>query len=249
MNGKLFILFLLSAIAITHSSFAQQGTLKKQKVYIVKRLKKPFKLDGNWNKRIWRRANTIEITNYTGKIPAFLPKAKVKMLYDNENVYVIFQVHDRYVRSVVEEYNGRVSSDACVEWFFSPDVVLPDHYFNLETNAGGTPLMAFHIFGKKEYEKFSKEELDRIEIAHSLPKKVDPEITGEITWTIEYKLPVDLLQKHSSVTLPRHGITWNANFYKTASKGSNIHYITWTPVISEVPNFHLPEFFGQIKFQ
>ena len=206
-------------------------------------------IDGNWYKPQWRSVKAIELTNYMLQIPQFRPVVHAKMMYDEENLYIIFLVNDCYVRSVIEEYNGPVSSDACVEFFFSPDTSLPERYFNLEINAGGTPLMAYHVFHQKEYQKVPIDDLKKVEIAHSLPNKVDPEIVTPVTWTVEYKLPLSLLEKFSAVTHPKPGVSWRANFYKIASKTSNPHYITWSFVENLEPNFfHQPQFFGQIKF-
>ena len=72
-------------------------------VYKVSRLKKPLKIDANWNKPQWKKIESIKIDKYMGKIPAFKPEVEAKMMYDNNNVYVIFRVKDRFVRSVVQE--------------------------------------------------------------------------------------------------------------------------------------------------
>lgn len=245
--NKRKITLILAIIMVSY--FTLDAGFRNKAIYKVNRIKGAMKIDGNWNKPQWRHANIIHIDNYMGKVPSYRPKTLARMLYDDENVYLIFKVEDRYVRSIVEDNNGPVSTDACVEFFFSPDISFPFHYFNLEINAGGTPLMAHHIFPQRANQKFSDQELTKIEIAHSLPKKVDPEITQSITWTIEYKLPLVLLGKYSSVSLPKPGVIWRANFYKTASKTSNPHWITWSPVKNEKPNFHLPQFFGQLQFQ
>ena len=91
--------------------------------------------------------------------------------------------------------------------------------------------------------------LKQVEIAHSLPAVVDPEITGPVTWTIEYRVPLDMLEKYAKIIHPASGIEWKANFYKIAEKGTNVHFLTWSVVDNPVPNFHLPQFFGTIKFQ
>src|SRR6266542_1924808 len=239
---------LLIGVMIISSSLS--GTsVKSNSTYTVKRLKKAMKIDGNWNKAQWRSVETIKLTNYMGQIPPFRPTVHAKMMYDKDNLYVIFRVNDCFVRSVIEEYNGPVSTDACVEFFFSPDTSLAERYFNLEINAGGTPLMAYHIFHHKEYQKFSVEDLKKIEIAHSLPKKVNPEIVTPVIWTVEYKLPLSILEKFSYFSHPKPGVIWRANFYKTASEGSNPHYITWSYVNNIKPQFHLQQFFGTLKFK
>jgi len=93
------------------------------------------------------------------------------------------------------------------------------------------------------------EDIKKIEIAHSLPQIVDPEITEPVTWTLEYRIPLVMLEKYSNVTRPKQGVVWKANFYKIAEKTSNPHYITWSVIENDKPNFHLPKFFGTLKFQ
>lgn len=218
-------------------------------VYKVTKLKKPLKIDANWDKPEWKNAGIIKVEKYMGTIPDFKPVVEAKMMYDQDNVYVIFRVKDRFVRSLVQEYNGNVSGDSCVEFFFAPDSDLPLKYFNLEINAGGTPLIFYVSNPWTEFVKLESSEIKEIEIAHSLPSKVDPEITEPVTWTIEYRIPLSMLGKFSNVTRPVPGVVWKANFYKTGSQTSNPNYITWNFVDNPKPNFHLPQFFGTLIFQ
>lgn len=238
---------------ISSSSPAKKVTDARpvDEVYKVTKLKGPIKIDGNWDKRQWKNAGIVKVDKYMGVIPKFKPTVEAKMMYDESNVYVIFRVKDRYVRSVVQEYNGNVSGDSCVEFFFSPDSAFPLRYFNLEINAGGTPLI-FYIadpYPSISFVKLEASEIKEIEIAHSLPSKVDPEISEPVTWTIEYRIPLSMLTKFSKVTNPAPGVVWKANFYKTGSRTSNPNYITWNFVDNPKPNFHLPQFFGTLIFQ
>jgi hypothetical protein len=219
------------------------------KEYLVAKLKKPMKIDANWNKAEWKKIETIKIENYMGTVSPFKPRVEAKMIYDTDNVYVIFRVKDRFVKSAVTEYNGNVSGDSCVEFFFAPDTEAPLKYFNLEINAGGTPLIFYISKPWTEFVKLEAPEIKQIEIAHSLPSVVDPEITEPVTWTIEYRIPLSMLKKFSNVTNPAPGVLWKANFYKTGSRTSNPNYLTWNFVDNPNPNFHLPQFFGVLKFQ
>jgi hypothetical protein len=58
-----------------------------------------------------------------------------------------------------------------------------------------------------------------------------------------------MFEKYSQVTYPKPGVEWRANFYKIAENNSNPHFITWSVVINDQPNFHLPQYFGLVKFQ
>src|SRR5690606_21836922 len=95
-------------------------------VYHEEKLKASALLvDADWDKPAWKKIEAVEISHQMGEDPKFRPKTQAKLMYDDENIYGIFRVEDRYVRSVVQEYNGNVSGDSCVEFFFSPDSNLP----------------------------------------------------------------------------------------------------------------------------
>lgn len=218
----------------------------KESIYKVKKLKGNIQIDANWNKPLWRKVKPIPINNLMGKTPAFIPNAQAKMMYDKDNLYVIFKVDDRFVKVVADKINGPVWRDSAVEFFFSPDTNEPLKYFNLETNAGGTPLL--HYNGSRRGKHVEEQDISEIEIAHSLPKLVDPEITEALEWTIEYRIPIAMLRKYAQITQPAKGVEWRANFYKIAENTSNVHFMTWSVVKNDKPNFHLPQFFGVLKF-
>jgi len=206
-------------------------------------------IDARWDKPFWKEAEVAEIRNRMGDKPRFEPRTQVRMMYDNTFLYLIFRVEDRFVTCVKEKINDAVYEDACVEFFFAPDTGQPEKYFNLETNCGGVPLMHYNRIPRKDYTRLDPGDIRKIEIAHSLPAKVEQEITTPVTWTIEYRIPLEMLGEYSVVTRPRPGIAWRANFYKVAEKGSNPHYYTWSRIDQEKPDFHLPRYFGILKFQ
>lgn len=227
----------------------QKGSGADEARYEVVKTKDAISPVGDWDSEPWRNVKALSIDNYMGKLPDFRPVAYAKMQYDNDNIYVVFRVHDRYVQSRVEAYNGPVSRDACVEFFFSPDPKFPMKYFNLEINASGIPLMRYNDAESKSTKKVEVDDLRNIEISHSLPRRIEQTIIDSVTWIIECKIPFKILQKYGSVPIPKAGDVWRANFYKTASEGVNPHWITWSFVDREVPNFHLPEFFGRLEFK
>ncbi len=233
--------FFLLAVCVYNTSCAQL-------TYQVGARVGKITIDGKWDKPVWGKVKPITIENRMGDEPRFRPVTEAKMLYDTNNVYVIFRVHDKFVKSTVTSYNGHVSGDSCVEFFFSPNSAEPGHYFNLEVNAGGTPLIFFITDPWKRFTRLPDELISKIEIAHSLPAVVDPEITEETMWTIECRIPLEILNHFTNVSMPQPGVVWRANFYKTGSNTSNPHYYTWSPVSNPKPNFHLPVYFGTLKF-
>jgi hypothetical protein len=223
--------------------------ITEKSVYQVNRMEGEILIDGVWDKPIWKNVPAVEITHYMGNKPSFLPSTFAKLMYDEENIYGIFLVKDKFVHCLVQETNGHVSGDSCVEFFFSPDESKPLFYFNLEINCGGIPLMQYVTVPRKEYVFIDESQISKVEIAHSLPQKVFPEIVEDITWTIEFKLPFEILEQYAGISHPKSGVKWKANFYKTASTTGNPHYLTWSHVDQPKPDFHLPQYFGTLVFK
>ncbi|WP_306551488.1 carbohydrate-binding family 9-like protein [Daejeonella sp.] len=243
MMKKITSVLFLACLFMQFSSFSSD----KPALYKVKKLKGTIKVDANWDKAQWKKIEEINITNYMGKIPAFQPVVKAKMMYDKDNLYLIYKVEDQHVRIQNDKFNSSVSTDACVEFFFSPDKEWPLRYFNIEINAGGTALMAYQIDGKRINVK--EEDFNIVEVAHTLPKKLDKEIDEPVTWYLEFKMPLALLKKYGNYTQPEKGVEWKANFYKTSSRSTNPHYLTWAIVQNPKPQFHLPKYFGALIFK
>jgi hypothetical protein len=170
-------------------------------------------------------------------------------MYDADNLYVIFKVTDKNIRSKIREINGPVWEDNCVELFFAPDSAEPLKYYNLEINCVGVPLMNYNAEAKTDITPLSVDDIKKIKIAHSLESDPDIELEGPLTWTLEYRLPFSVLKKYSNVTIPAKGVIWNANLYKIAHKSTNPHYMSWSRVGVEGIDMHTPQFFGKLKFQ
>ena len=217
--------------------------------YNAVRLHSPPALDADWDKEPWAAISPLLIARHMGPEPSHMPKTQAKLAYDDGSIYVIFRVEDRYVRAVAENHQDAVYADSCVEFFSSPGPDIGRGYFNLEMNCGGTMLFGYHpAEGQGEPRRLSIEECGSIPVAHSMPRIVDPEIQEPTTWTVEYRIPLDLLGNYCEVDAPAPGVEWRANLYKCADESSHPHWLTWSPVDFPTPSFHRPESFGTLRF-
>jgi hypothetical protein len=207
------------------------------------------KLDGNWDQAPWKDIQPELIGNFMGKKPEHLPKTQVKIAYDDEALYLIFRVEDQYVRAVAPGHQRIVCTDSCVEFFFTPGTNLAVGYFNLEMNCGGSMLFRFQTAPDKGQVAVAERDLEKIKVFHSLPKIVDPEMKDPVTWTVEYRIPLQVIKDYAPMAAPAKGVAWRANFYKCADGTSHPHWLTWSPVGFPSPRFHLPEFFGTLEFE
>jgi hypothetical protein len=65
-------------------------------------------------------------------------------------------------------------------------------------------------------------------------------------WELIIALPVNVFCFHSFSSLK--GVKGKANFYKCGDALPVPHYLAWSNIESEKPDFHLPQFFGTLLF-
>jgi len=212
----------------------------------------PPALDGQFDAAVWSPAQTDEIAIFHPTSVRVRPQTRFRMLFDDENLHLIFQVHDPFVHSVHTALHDNVCRDSCVEFFVEP---LPGFgYFNFEVNCGGT-LLLFHIDdpsrrGSDEnfrmLEKVPKKLIDTFGIYHSMPRVVDPPIDKWTDWTIQLCIPFAFFREYIPQLPNPAGSTWRANLYKCGTERG--HWASWAPMHEEELNFHRPEFFVPICF-
>lgn len=215
----------------------------------IQRMKDNPTIDANWNKASWNNVTPITLEYYMGAKPAHQPKVQARVAYDDHNVYIIWKVEDKYVLARRTQHQQDVWRDSCVEFFFTPNSD-PDEqgYFNLETNCCGVKLFGIHFAGHED-DKFSADDFASIVTANSLKSPIETEITQPTVWTLEYRIPLNLLEKSAKLERPKPGVTWRCNFYKCADDSSHPHWLTWSPVTNAEPSFHLPQYFGILAFE
>jgi hypothetical protein len=201
-----------------------------------------------WDSASWRDVPPLTMAHHMGEPPAHRPLAQAKLLDDGEALHVIFRVEDRYVRCRVTEYQGDVCTDSCVEFFFTPGADLGKGYFNLEMSCGGTLLFTHRQARDQDVVDVSEQDAQRLQVAHTLPSRLDGEIGTPVTWEVSCRIPLQVLGSYAPVTAPGPGAVWRANFYKCADASSHPHWLTWAPVDWPHPDFHRKEFFGTLEF-
>jgi hypothetical protein len=217
--------------------------------YSIRKAALPFKLDGCWDKRFWEGADTLILANFMGERPVHFPKIQARLLYDETCLYIIFHVEDRYIRAMSKKFGDAVCCDSCAEFFFTPGIDIEFGYFNIEMNCSGVMLMNHQRRRDENCRCVSLEDAGKIQIFHSLPKTIEPEITEPTTWTLEYRLPIEILRSYTVVERPDSGVVWRANFYKCGDETSHPHWLTWAPIDLPKPDFHQPSFFGTLEFE
>ncbi len=200
----------------------------------------------------WSLIDPAEIGFFFAHSSDHRPQTVVRLAYDDTGLRVRFDVKDRYVRAVAENYQDSVCKDSCVEFFVQPKPDKP--YFNFEVNAGGImllyciPVSAGGEALMNEAQEVPAGLVQEMNIRHSMPARIDPEIAEPCEWSIEYKIPLALFEHYLGPSGSLAGQTWRANFYKCADATSHPHWGMWSP-IPDGRRFHRPEHFGELIFK
>lgn len=220
--------------------------------YIIHKTDTTPSYKGRWESLFWQQAKTLRIDTFHPQSSNHHPKTEAKLLYDDENLYVIFRVEDQYVKAVYTHYQDPVCQDSCVEFFVMPAPA--KGYFNFEINCIGT-LLLYYIEdprrtknGFKKYKPVKQELANRLTIFHSISEeKVDVEIETPVEWYIEYNIPFSLFETYLGTLNRGEGASWRGNFYKCGDHTSHPHWASWAP-IGDILDFHQPDFFEILEF-
>lgn len=219
--------------------------------YTIRKCDSKPSLKTDFNAPEWSQAEIAEISNFLPESSDHRPKTFLKLLYDDQHVYGLFMVDDQYVRCVETQLQGPVCRDSCVEFFFRPKA--DAGYFNFEFNCGGC-VLCFYIEdpsrgekGFKKYCRLEENDLKKVEIHHTMPSVVEPEVAEPTVWRLGFAIPVAMLEKYAGPLNIGSGAEWKGNFYKCGDGTSHPHWATWAPI--DKKNFHLPQFFQSIVFE
>jgi hypothetical protein len=172
------------------------------------------------------------------------PQARFSLAHSGDSLFIKFQVAEKYVRATYRASNEPVYKDSCVEFFLA--VGDRQAYYNLEFNCIGTCLMGYGTKDKKTRHYLPEAVIAKIK-RQALLKAGEASPAGLFTWELTVAIPREVFCYHELTTL--QGVRGGANFYKCGDDLPEPHFLVWNDIKAPAPDFHLPEFFGEILFQ
>lgn len=185
--------------------------------------------------------NAIDTVNWPAEFP-YQPAAAFRIVATDRGFVINYRVTEESVAAVAPGDCGPVWEDSCVEFFSCP--ADDGTYYNVECNCVGTVLVAA---GKdRNARTFApKEVLDSIQRWSSLGRDNFAERVGDVTWQVVLLVPYSVYFQHDIKSV--EGRKFTANFYKCGDKLQTPHFLSWNPIEVANPDFHRPEFFGQVE--
>ena len=184
-------------------------------------------------------AEKYQIKNALWGYTKYTPEVYVSIVYDDEGFIVKFHVNENEPTRTKTEHFEPVHLDSCVEFFVDFDPEHSDKYINFETNANGAMNVAF---------RSDRHNFERLKIAEIEKFNITPEINGEY-WTLTYKIGFDFIKNYYPEFDIQKTKYVKGNIYKCGDETPVEHYMSYFEVKCENPDFHRPEYFGEIEIQ
>jgi len=208
--------------------------LKEGKAVAV-RLAEPCGAEGFPTAASWERAAPLRFNaDWQGKNADPARETEVRLMWTPEILFLRFRARNRTITVFADaEANGRrdrLWDRDVVEAFLQPDPSNLRRYKEFEVSPNGFWIDLDIAPGEK------------FDLKSGLKRRVVLKEAQKI-WTAELAIPMESLVAKLDPSL-----AWRANFYRVEGAQEPRFYSAWKPTRTEVPNFHVPEAFGELVF-
>ena len=187
----------------------------------------------------WRQAEAVVMNRlWNGEPAPDTRHAVARLLWSEASLYIRFDCRQKEPLflnddpQTIEKTMKLWEHDVC-EVFLAPDASNPKRYAEFEIAPTGEWLDLLVDWTKEEPRDW--EYLSEMEsFALIEPEKV----------TMVMRIPWKAFGGK-----PKAGDTWFGNLFRQVGSGDTRGYVTWSPTMTDEPQFHVPEKFGEFAFR
>jgi len=184
---------------------------------------------------------SIDTLNWKELFP-YKPVVTFDIARGKADLYLHYFVRGLSIRAVADIDGTFVHLDSCVEFFMRKADEM--NYINFEFNCIGTCYACRRESREIIHARLTSDEYRSIRRYTTLQREAFEEKKGIFAWELTAAIPFRLMGLDAG-NLPEKIF---GNFYKCADATENPHYVTWSPINLPQPDYHCPEFFGEIYF-
>ncbi|MBN1446159.1 MAG: DUF4838 domain-containing protein [Candidatus Omnitrophica bacterium] len=214
------------------------NTRSRRPSYIVKRTTEPPVIDGCRNETLWQKAEVLDFVRQTDAKPP-LTETFVRMLYDDENLYIMVDADEPAMDKLVAKATANDSlavpyiwEDDALEIFIAPDRENPDSCGQIIINTKGMFLDGW--FGSERYAS-PNEFTWNSNLTYHISKERN-------RWSAEIAIPLSSL----SVDGKKVGSEWAMNICRDRAAAIE-ERSAWASTISE--SWRIPSRFGFVTLE
>lgn len=182
----------------------------------------------------------ISIINWPEYV--YKPIVAFDTAYSDRYFYIRYFVKGFSLKAVYDKDDSNVHRDSCVEFFMQRPG--DKSYMNFEFNCIGT-CDAARRESREAKDSLSAAEYASIKRYSSVEEAAFEEKKGIYEWELLVAIPLSVMGL-DPLNMPEK---IRGNFYKCADDTEYPHFLSWSPIDLPAPNFHCPQFFGEIYFR
>lgn len=248
---RVALLGIVSSLLLPAAGQAQAPASPPQPLsYVCHHTGKPLVIDGVLNDPEWQLApwatDFVDIEG-TAK-PAPLYRTRVKMLWDDEYLYIAAEMQEPDVKATLLKHDSVIFKDNDFEIFLKP-LPLTSSYYEFEINALNT---GWDLFLNKPYRQGGKADnswdIAKLRTAVSVQGTLNNSSDTDQGWTVEIAYPLAAFQSRQNVPHPQPGTTWRINFSRVEWKAGQSREDNWVWSPQHVIDMHVPERWGYLRF-
>lgn len=256
MNTLNRLLLLVVFLQSTSALFAQSGeklSLGEQPVFKVSRTTENIVVDGKMNEKIWNATEARAFEHfYRVDKPDDQQQTTLRMLWDEKNLYLFYQMEDKYLTARETERDGQPYFDDCAEIFF---ITVPD---SLDTHIGYELNL---LKASNDFVYFN----DFYNGKNGILKTFNPEFKVEVTydgtlndnsdedrgWAMELAIPISNFDGLAKFVPVQAGNRWAflaVRQDRNDAEGNRRSTSTLFPIYDIEKNVHQADRFGLMEF-
>jgi hypothetical protein len=165
--------------------------------------------------------------------------AAAQLVYDKDTLKLRLSAREKHILARAESLTDYVHIDSALEFFICP-VPGDTRYFHFEFNPKGTILAGFG---------YDRPRLVRLLIPdYRTLFRVEPR-AGDGEWEVRFVVPASLIKIIMPAFKLEKGLVLKGNFYKCGDETKEPHYLAWSPIHYDTPEYHRPVDFGELHFE
>lgn len=212
----------------------------------VKRIKVPF-IEGLETMNLQELDLTMEKSaakfavceNNWPKDAPYTPDCNGSIARSKTHLAVMYHVRGLDLRATAMEDNGNSWEDSCCEFFVTDPY--DGTYYNFELTCIGSLLSSkrkSRIDSKLQDPALLSRVIRYSSLEHK-PIEISDKVFG---WTVVMLIPFELI----GIDRDNIPVSVRGNFYKCGDLTAHPHFLSWNPIQTPKPDFHRPEFFGEL---
>ncbi len=212
------------------------------RVYTVYKTKQPITIDGKLDENVWIQTRPAEPFRNVSGSREVTPKTELRMIYDDENLYVSFVCMDEDIWTTYKRRDDPLYKQEVVEIYVDADGN-GKTYYELQISPRN---MVFDAYFPEVRKDMNLAYDAKMKTAVTVDGTLDNRKDKDKRWIVEAAIPFASIADARNKP-PKAREEWKMNFYRMERpKKGGLAASMWSPTL--VGDFHTPSRFGTVVF-